>query len=121
MTLNQLQIDDIADHAEMRQRLRKVAEERAARCIDLLGIQADIIGASDQMFDRGARRIDVAACELGVDQPRSADQELTLAADDSVLADIAREKFAATEHLPNALDRSAQRSFGQRKTEHRRQ
>jgi hypothetical protein len=119
--LGQLQVDRVGDQTQMGQRLRNIAKELAACRVDLLRIQADVVGAADQLVDQHARSADAACGEFGVRKPRTADQELALAARHAVVAPVARQEAAAAERLAHGGDGLVQRRLRQCKAQHRRQ
>src|SRR5262245_57691206 len=63
---------------QMNERLREVAEERAASRINLLGKQADVVGARDQAVHERRRFDRAAGPREGTDKPEGAVQKAAL-------------------------------------------
>src|SRR5581483_3707681 len=66
-------------HADVGQRLREIAEQRAGLDVDFFGEQADVVAPFEQLFINALCFVDTAAEGERFDQPEAADEERALA------------------------------------------
>ena len=88
----------------MRQALREVAEEGAALGIDLLGVEADVVGQGDQLVHELGRLLDSPLPRQRLGQPKRAGHEGAVFAGQAVLAHIAADDRAVGELAPHGVD-----------------
>src|SRR5439155_20703474 len=88
VVLVQREVHGAVDEPEVRERLRKIAEEIARGGIDLLRIEADIVRAGEEALEESPRRRVLALGEERVDVPEAAAEEGALAARATILCRI---------------------------------
>src|SRR5581483_6953420 len=93
------------DQRQVRETLREVAEELAARGVDLLRVEADVVRELEQLLHRLARLLDAADARERLDEPERAREERALL---PLLAAVAVEEWAAgAERGADRVDRRA--------------
>src|SRR5438128_4346013 len=76
------------DHADMRERLREIADGLAARRLDLLGEEPDVVGAAEQALEQRLGLLAPAGVGEVLGRPEAARGEDVLRSLDAVVAGI---------------------------------
>src|SRR5262249_34736708 len=97
------------DEADVRERLREVAQEGAASGVDLLGVEADVVGEGQEVVEPLAGRPELPHPRQHLDRPEAAESEGRLAAGQAVRP----RRIAIEESVPLELAVEAREGRGE--------
>ena len=100
----EMQEGGAGDQCQVGEGLREVAQVGAGLGVDLLGVEADIVGMAQEAVEQGAGVIRPIQDQEGIDQPEAGDQECALAAVQAVVAMIAIDQVAVLQLLLDVSD-----------------
>src|SRR5207302_7906931 len=93
---------------EVCQTLGEVAEELPALWVDLLRVEANVVGKPDELVHQAARLVEAALAGERVDEPEGASEERAFLARDAVFAPVAVDERPLPELALDRRDRSPQ-------------
>ena len=91
----------------MRQRLRKVSQQRAGHDIDLFRVEADVVASMQELLERCTRFVDAPGIRQRLDEPEAAREKRALAGRKAIVGPqfISIQKVVVAEPLSNRVDR----------------
>src|SRR5215471_6754525 len=96
------------DERQVDERLRKVAEERAAPGIDFLRVEANAVRAGDEAIHERGGFVDAAGARQRRHEPERAVQKTALAARETVVRVVAIDEISRAEQSIDGVDRGGQ-------------